>query len=504
MAVTTITPDATVSGIANYNITGATYGHSALSDNSDSTYIAKKSTVNGAADCIFDFSTFSLTASQTIKQIRLRARCSTPTVNGKINVYLGARISGQNYFFNGLAIRGQNTSATTFVGPYFNSAPDGTSWSQTNLNAIRARVQEYKDSTDIGKIYDLFVDVDVRNKPSVTITAPTGSLGISTPDISWSYTDTDGDTQQYYQYKIFSAAQYNASGFNYLTSTTTYDSGQIASSDQTAVVSTILTPASYRMYMRVGKDINAQPFWSDWNTSDFTVSYNVPTTPTMLVAYTTSFGYSKFTVQGSSITGTFSSQYFEVQRSDDSGITWADIDLGTNITPNAVIVGTTYDYEAPRGETAYYRARAIGVDSNSNLYPSGWSITQQVLITNDNTWWFKCPDYPALNQGNVRVLQQLNTTVPEPHTIFRALGTKKPVVVAGPLQGEDGEYQIKTVTEAEWTLIKPVLEVQAPLLVQDPLGNQKYIRIYDRTWTAMTVSNAVYRDINIKYVEVSA
>jgi hypothetical protein len=71
------------------------------------------------------------------------------------------------------------------------------------------------------------------------------------------------------------------------------------------------------------------------------------------------------------------------------------------------------------------------------------------------------------------------------------------------LQGEDGAYNIKTVTETEWDNIYPLVTHQGKLLVQDPYGNQKWIRITDRKWTAESQSGNVYRDITLKYVEIA-
>jgi hypothetical protein len=49
----------------------------------------------------------------------------------------------------------------------------------------------------------------------------------------------------------------------------------------------------------------------------------------------------------------------------------------------------------------------------------------------------------------------------------------------------------------------PLLTYQGIILVQDPFGNQKYIRITSRTWSAASQSNGViYRDIDLAYVEV--
>jgi hypothetical protein len=285
--------------------------------------------------------------------------------------------------------------------------------------------------------------------------------------------------------------------------TPTWTTGIIAQTDLNSVVGSLLTPATYRCFIRVAKDINGLPFWSDWNYSEFTVAYSTQTVPVMSVAWSASLGKASFTLQGTSLSGSFSSQYHQVQRSDDSGVTWDYIRDGSLITLNNSNQGIIADYEAPRGITAYYRSRVVAVDTNSIEYPSSWSVTQQVLITNDTTWWFKCITTPSLNQGSIRVLKQLDVVVEEPNTIFRPLGAIKPIIVAGPLQGEDGAYNIKTVTESEWNYFYPLLKHQGKILVQDPFGNQKYIRITDRKWTAETQSGNVYRDIIAKYVEIA-
>jgi hypothetical protein len=223
----------------------------------------------------------------------------------------------------------------------------------------------------------------------------------------------------------------------------------------------------------------------------------------MVVAWSSTLGKASFVNQGSSLGGSFTSQYHQIQRSDDEGINWDYIRNGEEVTLNDSNQSVIADYEAPRGITAYYRTRAVAVDSNSIEYPSGWSVTQQVLITNDSTWWFKCIQDPDLNKGSVRVLKELDVQVDEPNTVFRPLGSNYPIIVAGPLQGEDGAYNIKTVTEAEWDDIYPLITHQGKILIQDPFGNQKYIRITERKWVAETQSGNVYRDITLNYVEIA-
>jgi len=504
MAVTTVVPDSLASGTSFTIFGGAGSINAALSDASDSTYISKTSSVVGQASALLDFGTTTITSTQQVKRVRVRARLSTPTANGRINVYLGSRISNQNYFHSALTARGLLT-IQTLVGPWQTSAPNGSSWTQAAINGLRVKVTEYGDSSDIGLVYELFVDVDIVNQPSVTVSSPTGSISATTsPDVIWSYTDSDLETQSYYQIKVFTAAQYGAAGFSASTATATYDSGQIASSDSTAVVGTLLLSGVYRAYVRVAKTVNGSPFFSAYAYSDFTISpASVPTVPTLAASWSSSLSKASFTITGAIPTG-FASQYFQVQRSDDAGVTYSNIRNASAITPNASYVGTAEDYEAPRGSTVLYRARAVGVTSGSVEIPSAYGTVQQVLITNDSTWWFKAIANSAYNIGSVRVLKQIDVTIEEPNTVFRPLGATRPIVVAGPLQGEDGSYSILTVTAAEYTALSPILNYQGTLLVQDPFGNQKYIRITSRQYSAETINGVIQRTFSVGYVQVSS
>ena len=505
MAVTTVRPNATASGAGSFTITGGSGSlHAATSDDSDSTYFAKSSGVTGQASALLDFGTTTITSSQKVKRVRLRARSRTPNSSGRINFYLGSRVDNQNYYHSALAVRGEHTTITTFVGPYYTSSPNGQAWSQESINGLRAKITEYNNSTDVANVYELYIDVDIAAQPSVTVSAPTGTITNTTaPDVTWAYSDTDNETQSYYQIKVFTDAVYGGGGFSADTSTPTWNSGEIASTDNTAVVGTLLPPDTYRAYVRVAKTINGEPFWSAWAYSEFTISYTAPTIPTMLVDWDADLGKATFTLTGAAVPGGYVSQYYDIHRSDNSGVIYAGIRNGENITPDGSYVGTAVDYEAPRDVTAYYRCRSVAVDSNDQEFPSAWGTVQQVLITNDDTWWLKVIEDPDLNQGSIRVLAQLDTIIEEPNTVFRPLGATKPIVVAGPLQGEDGIYQIKTITEAEWDDLYPVITHQGTLLVQDPFGNQKYIRITSRTWSAESKSDGViHRDIDLAYVEV--
>lgn len=507
MAVTTVLANATVTGSGNFDNTGgAASFHAAVNDASDTTFISKKVATVGIASILYDFGTTTLTSGQTVKRVRVRARVKTgAAATGKVNVYLGARIDNENYYHSPLQVRGTYGSITTLTGAYQVAAPNGLAWTQTDINNLRVKVTEYQDSTDISNLYELYIDVDIVSAPSVTVSQPNGSItNTASPTVSWSYTDSDGDTQSYYRIKVFSAAQYGAGGFDPETSTATYDSGEIASSDTDAIVEDLLPNATYRAYMKVAKTVNNSPFFSAWAFSSFTINNTLPTGPTLAAVFNNATNNITLTATGSALSAGFVSQVFDIHRSDDSGVIYAGIRNGENLIPNGSFVATVIDYEAPRGMSAYYRVRCIATTSGGVEIASTWSPVVQVLVTNDNTWWFKAISSPTINTGNVRVLAQLDTNIEEPNTVFRPLGESRPIVVAGPLQGEDGIYSIKTLTEDEWDNFYPILEHQGTLLVQDPQLNQKLIRVIGRTWAAESFQNGViYRDIELAYVEVN-
>jgi len=503
MAVTTVRPNATASGASLFTLTGAPVTlHAATNDDSNSSYFSKSTSIVGQASALLDFGTTTITASQRVKRVRVRVKATTPTSAGRINVYLGTRTDNQNYFHSALAIRGAY-SLVTFTGAYQTAAPNGEDWSQATIDGLRVKVTEYNDTGVLGDIFELYVDVDISAQPTVTVSAPTGTITTTTaPDVTWAYADTDNETQTFYEIKVFTAAQYNAGGFSALTSTSTYESGEVASSDGTAVVGDLLLSGVYRAYVRVAKTVNGSPFYSDFAFSQFTITVTPPTVPTVAASWNNDLGKATLTVTGAIPTG-FTSQYFNVYRSIDAGVTYEILRDGEELTPSASYVATAVDYEAPRGIVVYYRARAIGIDSASEEFPSAYSTVQQVLITNDESWWFKAVTEPDINLGSIRVLAELDTSIEEANTVFRPLGATRPIVVAGPLQGEDGIYSIKTINETEWDNFYPILTYQGIILVQDPFGNQKYIRVISRTWSAASQSDGIiYRDIDLAYVEV--
>lgn len=504
MAVVTIRPDANVSGSNLYTATGggATVP-SNLSDNSDASYIQKASTVIGAADVIFSLGNTTIAANERVKRVRIRLRAKTTSTTGKINAFLGTRVDSKNYFHSGFAIRGEYSAITDFVAPWFTASPDGQTWDTTRINGIRCKLTEYRDNSERASVYEFYVDVDKSTQGTVSVSAPSGTITTSaSPDITWAYTDPDSETQAYYEVKVFSSTQYGAAGFSEDTSESMWQSGQVGSTDNSVPVGDLLLNGTYRTYVRAAKIVNNTPFWSAWAYSQFVLSVTPPSTPTLTASWSAVTGASTLTINGSTPTG-FTYQRLQVQRSDDGGITYSDVRNGTSIVPNATEDAVIKDYEAPRGITVYYRARSVGY-VGENLIATAWTTPQQILVTNDSLWWFKAISDSSLNVAGVPVQANLSVKVEEPNTIFRPLGSDRPKVVAGKLQGEDGSYSIVTTTPEQWDSIVSIIKHQGIILVQDPFGYQKYVRLTERGWENSTPSQLNIRNVTLSYVQVEA
>ena len=500
MTTQVLRPNGNISGATNYTVTGAASVHASLADDLDSSYIRKTGT--GQKSWIGAFADYTLPANYMVKQVRLRARLSTPTSASKLDLQLGATISGAVKYFPSLAVRGA-VSIGEVVGAWQSSAPTGASWTQAAINELRCQLTEYKDSGDRAYIYEVYADVELASQPTVTVDAPTGTVtDTAAPTVSWTLSDTDGESQSYFEVKVFSSAQYGAADFSPDTATATWASGITSSSEPSKQVGTYLANGAWRAYVRAAKTVNGQPYFSSWSYSAFTVTLTAPAVPTLTLAYTAAQGKVTATMAGT-YSATFTYQRLQLQRSDNAGVTWSDVRYGSDIVPTGAIGATLDDYEAVRGNTAYYRVRAIGF-VGSNVVASAWSASSTLSVTNDGTWWLKSITDPTLNKGSIRILHGLDMQQEEDIAVFRPIGRSKAVVVSGSMYGVDGNYSIKTAGAAEWAAVNALVTHQGTLLLQAPDGTQKYIRFTARSWNETGDVSFLLREVKVAYVEVDA
>ena len=497
MTVTVVRPNGTPSGGGLFTVTGAATAHAALSDNTDASYIRK--TGSGTAAIILGFGSTAVGTTQVVKQVRIRARVQSPTSSSKLNIQLGARIGGVNYFHPALAVRGVVATGEV-VGQWFSSAPDGSAWSQATIDALRAQVTEYKDAGDRGYVYEVYIDVDISTQSTVTVATPTGTLtATAKPDVTWSVTDPDGDPPQYYQVKVFSDAKYGAAGFDPTTATADWDSSQVPSGDVSATVNVSLLNGTYRAYVRSGKAINGIPFWSGWAFSGFVLSLTPPAVPTLVVNYNPTTNAVTLTATGSAPTG-FDYQQFDFDKSTD-GVTWYPVRYGYALQPDSANVEVLTDNEPARAVTMRYRVRTTGV-VGTNVQTSAWSTVATVGTSNDYRWIIKTLEPEPQVVTGVRITGPLGWEQPEQVGTFTPLGRAYPVVLTHGVQGRAGDFTVVTIGSTEYTDVWALLAYTGTLFIQSPFGDDIYVRVVARNVVRDGFAGNPRHEITVGYVEV--
>lgn len=303
MATYTLRPNANWNNDSLFTITGGSGSvHAALADNSDTTYITRTSTTVPAS-YEAEFETQSLSATEKVVSVNLRARISVGT-EGSASFSLGVITdrNGRTVSYS-VPITKQNTLALGTVDFALNltSAPNGTTWNQTLLdNLVVKFVDNATTSADRTNVYELYIDVVTTAQPSVTVTAPSGSItNTSFPSVVWTYSDADGDPQSAYEIKIFDSTTYSAGTFSADTSTPTVETGIVASSNNGQTLEADLANSTtYRAYVRVAQLLNGANYFSDWAYSQFSLAVDAPATPTISAFYESNTGSVTLTIFG--------------------------------------------------------------------------------------------------------------------------------------------------------------------------------------------------------------
>jgi hypothetical protein len=146
-------------------------------------------------------------------------------------------------------------------------------------------------------------------------------------------------------------------------------------------------------------------------------------------------------------------------------------------SPNLV----AYDWEAPNGQTATYRVRAVHNFASGGTSVSAW--VQTSTLWSSTSWWLKHPADPTLNLSvpRARVFSQPGHRRPGRQGRFQPLGRSDVIVVSDKRGPAEGDLVIELDTEQE--AIDALLDSLAPLLIQAPGSDHwpdRWVRISDQ------------------------
>lgn len=303
MATYVLRPNANWNNASAFTISGGSASvHAALADNSDSTYITRTSTTVPAS-YEAEFGTQTLASTEKVAYVNLRARTSIGTA-GSIELSLGVITdrNGRTVSYS-VPFSKANTLAlsTLDTALKLTTAPNGEAWTQTLIDNL---VVKFADnaiaSADRANLYELYVDVITTTQPTVSVSAPTGTVTDTTfPSVVWTYADADGDPQNAYEIKVFDSATYGGASFSADTSTPTVSTGIVTSTNNGQTLEADLADSTtYRAYVRVAQLVNGSNYFSEWAYSQFTIDVDAPATPLITAFYDTNAGAVTVTVFG--------------------------------------------------------------------------------------------------------------------------------------------------------------------------------------------------------------
>jgi hypothetical protein len=309
MASYTLRPNANWNGDTLFTGTGGS-DHAVLADDTDATFLLRTSTTVPAS-YEAEFGTVTLSADEIVTSVNLRARISSLAADSLAQFSIGVITdrNGRTVNFSIPISKQGIVSATTFdLGLKLTSAPNGAPWSQTTIDNLVAKFTDGAtgsvvlppDPTNRTTLFALYIDVETAPRPTVTVTAPTGTVtDTSFPSVTWTPVFSDGSPQNAYEIKIFDAATYGGASFSPDTSEPVIETGIITSpNDGQTLEGDLANSTTYRAYVRVASLVNGNNFFSDWAFSQFSLAIDSPATPTVSAFFDSSSGAVTVTIFG--------------------------------------------------------------------------------------------------------------------------------------------------------------------------------------------------------------
>lgn len=497
MATKTVRPNSTVTAGGN-SVVGAANAHTALSDDSDTSYMVLE---YGKEQCILGIPDLGLPSGALIKAALVRIRCAG--YNGTVIIQVGYTKDG---LWTSQSISWK--SMTTIV-----AAGDYNSHTEAEINGLNLRLQQAWPPGGVPVyVNEAYADVIYVPKPVVEVTGPSGTITDNTPVIEWDgELDWDGGAQTAYQVKVFDDAIYGGGGFNPSSSIPDYDSGEVSGAAQSLTLPLPLASIdTYKAYVRVGQTVHGTVLWSDWDAgSAFTVEASIPNPP--VISITPEDEDARLSIEISEAkAGKSTADLYELQKSLDAGSTWMEV---RTLEEGGMLPGGSseaWDYEVPNGQDVRYRARSVNKAGNS---------TGPWVETADSSWsspsvWIKNVFLPSLSLhnpegGRVRSFPSQSRELDA--TVHKVLGRPDPIVVrdeGGPIY-ENGELVLMTETVEDREAVDALIESGQTLLLQFPEDadeQDRYIEITGSFQRERIVdkSFATLRDETFNWQQVAA
>jgi hypothetical protein len=192
---------------------------------------------------------------------------------------------------------------------------------------------------------------------------------------------------------------------------------------------------------------------------------------------------------------------YNVQRSDDGGITYTTLYGANAVSADETGVALQTDVQVIPNAVNYYQVIPTFVDINGTSVPgvSVSGLPSPKLQT--NSWWLGSTSNPAL-RFPVLVQNQVEETQKHPVGVFYPLGSSRPVITQGVVQGRDATITIIWTDIEHWQDFINMLNLGETLVLTDPVeGERRYIALSDDVKVTHNSGGSPYREVSITYVE---
>lgn len=418
---------------------------------------------------------------------------------------------------------------TTQQLAYYTEAPSGGEWTQDTFNAFTVNLGRQDSSSKTGLVSELYAIVTYNERPVCTATGPVGPITDTTRAlVTWTYSDPESDRQQAFRVRVFTQAQYSDPSFDVEKSTSFCETSSVVGSggirsdaikvggispwilgEDLRWTLTRDTPnGTYRAYVKVQQEWNGLgSHESDWSYIEWT--QNVPGPPNPELTAVVDNNLNRVQVDFEPLGPTPPTVTYNVEFSDDAGITWELLRGGLQTPAGATnFHATLFDYEAPLNQARWYRAQGYR-QLGTILVASDYSNIAMATPLS-NKFWLKDPLDPTKNM----VLPVSNDAPRHPRSqgIFAPLVadgyTAFKIPVTGPQYGIEGDLELIFVGHDDvsgWTKFNEIYKPGRTLLFQYPTGEQHYIVLgadLQQEWLLQDRS-VRYRRVKTTYIEVA-
>ena len=192
---------------------------------------------------------------------------------------------------------------------------------------------------------------------------------------------------------------------------------------------------------------------------------------------------------------------YRAQRSDDLGVTYTTLFGGDNLVAQDTGIALINDVEVtPNGDT-YYKVTPSFVDGKGNSI-SGAPITNlEAPLLNTNSWWIASSSDPDV-RFPINVQNGVEETQKHPVGVFYPLGSSRPIIISGVVQGRDASITVIWTDNAKWDNFLNLLNLGETLVLTNPVeASKRYIAINDDVTVTHNAGGSPWRQVTIKYVE---